>query len=174
MNKEIYHYYYFHVDDVDGLVYEVTRVVNEVYQRRGTFIVAYRRPVYKNGIRGPEEKDAIHIRDGEKMTADTDEDTLLPYGLLPDQDDGIADAGSGYGHKAADVLPVESERGRVYDAEPMSEPRCKAQDSAPGERDRKRTLAQESAPGETDRDRTPGRLSRAQRVREREETLEWE
>ena len=161
--------YTLHVDDVDGLVYEVTRVVNEVYQRRGSFIVAYRRPVYKNGIRGPEEKDAIHIRDVEKMTADTDEDILESYGLLPDQDDGIADAGSSYGHKAADVLPVESERGRVYDAEPMSEPRCKAQDSAPGERDRKRTLAQESAPGETDRDRTPGRLSRAQRVREREE-----
>ena len=47
-----------HIDDVDGLVYEVTTVVNEVYQRRGSFIVAYRRPVCKNGIRGPEEKDA--------------------------------------------------------------------------------------------------------------------
>jgi hypothetical protein len=65
-----------HVDDVDGLVYEVKRVVNEVYQRRGSLIVAYRRPVYKNGIRGPEEKDAIHIRDVEKMTADTDEDIV--------------------------------------------------------------------------------------------------
>ena len=30
-----------HIDDVDGLVYEVTRVVNEVYQRRGSFIVAF-------------------------------------------------------------------------------------------------------------------------------------
>ena len=33
-----------HVDDVDGLVYETTRIAEEVYSRRGTFIVAYRRP----------------------------------------------------------------------------------------------------------------------------------
>ena len=42
-----------HGDDVDGLVYETTRVVEEVYPRRGTFLVAYRRPIYRNGARGP-------------------------------------------------------------------------------------------------------------------------
>jgi len=73
-------------------------VVNEVYQRKGSFIVAYRRHVYKNGIRGPEEKAAVHARD-----VDTDEDILVSYGLLPDQ--GIADAGM-----TADVFPIESER----------------------------------------------------------------
>ena len=74
-----------HRDDVDGLVYETVRVVEESYQRRGTFIVAYRRLVYKNGVRGPEDKDAIHVRDIEKMTASTDEEILDEYGVAPEE-----------------------------------------------------------------------------------------
>ena len=75
-----------HRDDVDGLVYETARVVEEVYPRRGTFIVAYRRLIYPSGARGPEDKEAIHIRDIEKMTACTDEEILDEYGIAPDAD----------------------------------------------------------------------------------------
>ena len=35
----------FHRDDVDDLVYETARVVEEPYPRRGTIIVAYQRLV---------------------------------------------------------------------------------------------------------------------------------
>ena len=44
-----------HRDDVDGLVYKTTRVLEETYQRRVTFFVAYRRLVYANGTRSPED-----------------------------------------------------------------------------------------------------------------------
>ena len=74
-----------HVDDVDGLVYETTRVVEEVHPRRGTFLVAYRRPIYRNGARGPEEREAIHVRDVEKMTAVTDESIIEEYGVSPEE-----------------------------------------------------------------------------------------
>ena len=79
-----------HVDDVDGLVYETTRVVEETYPRRGTFIVAYRRLVYRNGARGHEEREAIHVRDLEKMTAVTDEAILDEYGVSPESEDDAA------------------------------------------------------------------------------------
>ena len=39
-----------HQDAVSGLVYETTRIVEEHYPRRGTFVVAYRRWVYANGL----------------------------------------------------------------------------------------------------------------------------
>ena len=72
-----------HRDDVDGLVYETTWVVEETYPRRGTFVVAYRRLVYASGARGPEETEATHVRDIEKMTACTDEEILDEYGVAP-------------------------------------------------------------------------------------------
>ena len=75
-----------HRDDVIGLVYEMARVVEETYPRRGTFIVAYRRLVYTNGARGSENEDAIHIRDIEKNTACTDKEILDEYGVAPEGD----------------------------------------------------------------------------------------
>ena len=82
-----------HQDDVDGLVYETTRVEEVVYPRRGTYIVGFRRLVYKNGTRGPEEKDGIHVRDIEQMTASTDEELLEIYGVLPVAEEETDNAG---------------------------------------------------------------------------------
>ena len=62
-------------------------MVEELYQRRERYIVAYRRPVYANGARGPEEREAIHIRDIEKMTAVTDESIIEKYGVAPNSGD---------------------------------------------------------------------------------------
>ena len=56
-------------------------MVDEVYARRGTFVVGYRRLIYKNGSRGPEEREAIHIRDVEKMTAVMDEQVIEEYDI---------------------------------------------------------------------------------------------
>ena len=75
-----------HCNDVDGLVYETARVVEETNPRRGTFIVAYRRLVYTNGARGSEDKDSIYLRDIKKMTACTDEENLDMYGVAPEAD----------------------------------------------------------------------------------------
>ena len=61
-----------HRDDVVELIYETTRVLDETYPRLGNFVVAYRRLVDANDNYGPEDKDVIHIRDDEKMTACTD------------------------------------------------------------------------------------------------------
>ena len=65
-----------HRDDVDGLVYETVSVVEEDSLRQGIFILTYLRLVNKNGVRGPEDKQAIHGRDIEMMTASTDEEIL--------------------------------------------------------------------------------------------------
>ena len=74
-----------HRDDVNGLVYETIRVVEENYLRRGSFIGTYRRLMYKNGVRGREDKEAIHVRDIEKMTVSTDEEILDEYGVATDE-----------------------------------------------------------------------------------------
>ena len=70
-----------HRDDVDGLVYETVRVVEENNPGRYSFILAYRRIVYKNGVRGPAHKEAIHVKVIEKITASTDEEILDEYGM---------------------------------------------------------------------------------------------
>ena len=51
---------------------------NVVGYRRTVFpnVVGYRRMVFLNGMRAPEEKEAIHVRVIEKMTAITDEEIL--------------------------------------------------------------------------------------------------
>ena len=76
-------------DDVDGLVYETRRVVEETYPRRGTFIVAYRRMVNPNGARAPEVKEGIHVQDVKKMTPSTDEKILDEYGVAPEADSSL-------------------------------------------------------------------------------------
>ena len=50
-----------HTDTADGVLYETTRVVEEVNPRRETFFVAYRRSVYNNVARGLEEREAIRV-----------------------------------------------------------------------------------------------------------------
>ena len=62
-------------------------MVEELYQRRERYKVAYRRPVYANGARGPEEREVIHIRDIKKMTAVTDESIIEKYGVAPNSGD---------------------------------------------------------------------------------------
>ena len=48
--------------------------------------MAYRRLMYPNGARGPEEKEGIHVRVIEKMTASTDEEVLDECGIAPEAD----------------------------------------------------------------------------------------
>ena len=75
-----------YTDDVYVLVYETARVVEEVYPRRDTFVMAYRRLMYPSGARGPEDKEVIHVRDIKKMTACTNEGILDENGITPDVD----------------------------------------------------------------------------------------
>ena len=65
-----------HHDNVDGLVYETARVVDEVFTRCGTFTVANRKLIYPNGARGTEDKKAINIYAIEKRTTCTVEEIL--------------------------------------------------------------------------------------------------
>ena len=70
--------------------------------------MAYRRLVYFNSTRGLEDKEAIHVRDVEKMTACTDKEFLDKYVVAPDADMGSSpdehenDATGSY-HDAGDV-----------------------------------------------------------------------
>ena len=48
--------------------------------------MAYQRLVYTNEARGPENKEAIHVRDIEKMIECTDEEILDKYGVAPEAD----------------------------------------------------------------------------------------
>ena len=56
-----------HRDGLDGFVYKTARVVKEMYPKRGTFIVAYRRLIYPTGACSPEHNEAIHIRNIKKI-----------------------------------------------------------------------------------------------------------
>ena len=52
-----------HRDDVNVLVYETTRVIDENYPRRSTLVVAYRRLIYATGTCGLEDTKAVHVHD---------------------------------------------------------------------------------------------------------------
>ena len=54
--------------------------------------MAYRQPVYTNGASGLEEREALHVRDVEKMTAVTDESGLEEYEIAPHDDVNHEDA----------------------------------------------------------------------------------
>ena len=44
--------------------------------QRETFLIAYRPSANDNGARCPEERDVMHVRDVEKITAATDENMI--------------------------------------------------------------------------------------------------
>ena len=75
-----------HHENVDRLVYETARVVEEVYPRSGTFVVAHRRLIYTKGDQGQKDNEACHIREIEKMTVCTNKEILNEYGVAPDAD----------------------------------------------------------------------------------------
>ena len=68
-------------DDVDGITYEMTRVVDVIPQRE-TFLVVYRRSVQSIGVGGSEEYEAMHTGDVETTTAVTDENIIADVMLL--------------------------------------------------------------------------------------------
>ena len=68
-------------DDVDGITYEMTRVVDVIPQRE-TFLVVYRRSEQSIGAGGSEEYEAMHTGDVETTTAVTDENIIADVMLL--------------------------------------------------------------------------------------------
>ena len=72
------------LDPDNGLLYKVTRVVEENYRNQGKFIVSFRAQVLSDGrISTKCDKDAYHIRDIQKYYHDYRDKVMLKFPGLP-------------------------------------------------------------------------------------------